>query len=511
MKKIVTALFVCIVSLVMALSASAMKAEKFTTTNDAYGFKFEITEEGMNVSGCVYQEKMMHLIIRTTEDYMVNISPEVGFKTVVKLPEGDVDKVDLGIYVGQKIDSTFIGLFFGGDIVLEKIDGKWFFIIDDNVYNSNLKWRSGWIDPTSWLDRKQPESVKFITANVIKDVKGNYAKAEAIHHWVADNIYYDKDYALNTKSYTSLTPTEVLTSRVSVCEGYANLTAAMLNAAGIPAVTVKGYSLGFGGEKSWDEVPATAEANHMWVEAYVDGNWIIRDPTWDSKNMYNKGKKEKNLPVSYRYFDMTPEMLSMKHKILDRPNLYGKEGVSDWADTEVRAAYSNGLLIDSIRTTMKDRITREEFCDLVINFLNVKFGETTEVLLESRGLQLDYSFFADTSDYNILAANALGIVFGKENNMFDPYGFITRQEAAVMLQRTAKVLGVTEPNDVKFTFADSAEFPSWSAAAIDFVSASVNAEGRRVMGGVENNKFAPKGNYTKEQSVLTIYRLFTAY
>lgn len=511
MKKIITALFVCIVAAVMTFSVSAFKADKFTTSNDMYGFKFEITEEGMNVSGCVYREKMAYLIIRTTEDYMVNISPEIGFKTNVKLPESDVNKIDVGIYVGQKIDSTFIGLFFGGDIILEKADGKWSFVINDSIYNNNNEWRSGWIDPTTHLDRKQPDSVKFITANVTKEVKGNYAKAEAIHQWVADNIYYDKDYALNTKTYTSLTPTEVLTSRVSVCEGYANLTVAMLNAAGIPAVTVKGYSLGFGGDSAWSEVPKNTVPNHMWVEAYVDGKWIIMDPTWDSKNMYNEGKKEKNLPVSYRYFDMTPEMLAMKHKILDRPNLYGKQGVSSWAEDEVRAAYSNDLLISDIRTTMKDKITREEFCDLVINFLNVKYQKTTEELLEDRGLQLNPNFFVDTFDYNILAANALGIVNGKENNCFDPYGFITRQEAAVMLQRTAKVMGITTPNEVKFTFADAAEFPSWSAEAIDFVSASVNTEGRRVMGGVENNKFNPKGHYTKEQSVLTIYRLFTAY
>ena len=511
-KKLFAAVFVLAIAFVLTLTASAAKFTELTTSGDNYGFEFAIKGNTMNISGRVQNEKVFYIAVSINDSYsIINVSPDVKFSSDVKLPEGNVKKLDVGIYLGEKISSSFTSLFFDGDITIEKLDGKWYFTVNDEVYKNNTKWLSGWMDASAILNTKQPSAVKMVISSVIKDVKGNYAKAEAIHHWVADNIYYDKDYALGEKNVTSLTPVEVLTSRVSVCEGYANLTASMLNAAGIPAVTVKGYSLGVSEYTEWSQVPKNVEANHMWVEAYVDGRWIIMDPTWDSKNMYYRGKKEKELAISYRYFDISPEMLSAKHKIIDRPNVFGENGVSSWAFDEVMAAHSNKLIVPDIYTTMKDKITREEFCDLVVNLLTVKFGKTMEQILEERKLELNYDFFHDTYDYNILAANALGIVNGKENNLFDPNGYITRQEAAVMLQRTAKVMGANKANDSKVTFADAKIFPSWSAAAIDFVSASLSRSGKRVMGGVENNNFDPKGYYTKEQSVLTVYRLFDTY
>lgn len=510
-KKFLSAVFVLALAVMLALTASAAKFTELSTNGDSYGFKFSVKDNALNISGKIQNEKIFYIAVSTNENYIINVSPDVGFSSSIKLPETGTNKLDVGIYLGEKLSSTFTGLFFDGDIVLEKLEGKWYFVVDDGVYKNNTDWMSGWIDAASVLDTKQPSAVKMVVSSIVSGVQGNYAKAEAIHHWVADNIYYDKDYALNTKTSTSLTPVEVLTSRVSVCEGYANLTVSMLNAAGIPAVTVRGYSLGVGEPTFWSKVQDNAEANHMWVEAYVDGKWIILDPTWDSKNMYYKGKKSKEIAVAYRYFDISPEMLSAKHKILSRPNVFGKSGVSAWALDEVQAAYSNNLIVPGIFTTMKEKITREEFCDLVVNLLMVKFGKTMEQILEERNLKLDYDFFKDTYDYNTLAANALGIVNGKENNMFDPNGFITRQEAATMLQRTAKVMGATKANDSKVTFADANIFPSWSAEAIDFVSASLSRSGKRVMGGVENNKFDPKGYYTKEQSVLTVYRLFDTY
>lgn len=510
-KRILTAVFVLLLVCVVAVTASAAKVTTVTTGGSNYGFTFTVNDHTLTVSGRVPNEDIYYLAIKANGNYMVNITPDVKFVTTVDLPRDEIQKIDLEVYLGAKLNQAFTGLFFGGDIILEKLDGMWYITLNDKVYEENNVWLSGWLDANTTLNGSQPSAVKMVTSSVISGISDDYAKAEAIHRWVADNVYYDKDYALNTKTSTSITPVEVLTSRVSVCEGYANLAVAMLNSAGIPAVTVKGYSLGVDEPTSWEQIKGTLKANHMWVEAYVDDRWIIMDPTWDSKNMYDKGKKKGSVPLAYRYFDISPEMLASKYRILHRPNVFGKEGASSWALSEAKAAYSKSLITSELLTSMKNKITRKEFCCLALNFLTVKLGKTTEELILERGLELDYGFFADTYDYYVLVANALGVVNGKENRMFDPNGYITRQEAAVMLQRTAKVLGVTTPNSAKFDFSDAAKFPSWSASAIDFVSASVSSAGTRVMGGVENNRFDPTGYYTKEQSVLTIYRLFESY
>ena len=509
-KLFILGIAICLV-FVASLTVSAAKVTELTTGGENYGFHFVINDEGVEITGKIQHEDVHYLAIMTDMNYIVNISPDVKFSTTISLPDPAKKKATVSVYVGEELNSEFTGIFFGEDIILECIDEKWYFTVDDKVFGNNKQWLSGWVDPTLYLDKFSPNAVKMVTASVIDGVEGDYNKAEAIHRWVADNIYYDKDFALSLSATTSLTPVEVLTSRVSVCEGYAKLTVAMLNSAGIPAFTVEGYSLGAGEPDAWTETNGKEEANHMWVEAYVDGKWIVMDPTWDSKNMFYNGIKEKNPSVVYRHFDIDVNMLSATHRIISRPNTFGKMGVSDWALSEVVSAYSLKLIPEEIYSTMKDKMSREEFCDLIVNMISVKLGKTMDEILEEKGLVLNYQFFKDRVDYNILAANALGIVNGKENNMFDADGSITRQEAAVMLQRAAKVLGAVEPNGTKAEFLDASTFPSWSASAIDFVSASVSAQGSKVMGGVENNKFNPTGFYTKEQSVLTVYRLFNTY
>jgi hypothetical protein len=204
-------------------------------------------------------------------------------------------------------------------------------------------------------------------------------------------------------------------------------------------------------------------------------------------------------------------MLSLKHLILNRPTVFGKEGISFWAEAESKKAYEEQLILKDMLSSMKDDITRKDFCRLIVNMLTVKYSKTLEDILLEKGVEINPFVFVDTDDIEILAANALGIVNGKENNNFDPDGFITRQEAATMLSRVAKVMGVTSPNSEKLEFTDSSEFAEWGKEGIYFVSASLSTEGSRVMGGVEDGKFNPSGLYTKEQSVLTIYRLFHTY
>ncbi len=510
-KKILFLLITALLVVVMTLTASAMHTDKLVTNNGGHTFEFEMTEDGIMVSGIVNDKEIKYAAISLDKNYIINITPEIRFSAVIKYPENASKTIKLRLYLGTDVEEEFTGVFNGDDVVLTKSGDEWHFVLNDSVYNNNAEWLSGWIDESVHLNTNQPSAVKMVTSTVIKDLKTDYEKAFAIHKWVVQNIYYDKDYALNKKSYTALTPVEVLTDRVSVCEGYAKLTVAMLNSAGIPAFTVKGYTLGVDGPTAWSDVPVDISSNHMWVEAYVDGRWLIMDTTWDCKNMSYGGKKEKNSSIVYRHFDMSEQFLATSHRIIDRPNAFGKNGVSAWAEAETQAAYKNKLVTPEICNAMQSNMTREEFCDLVVNLVSIKLGKPIEKVLEDKGLTLNRNAFKDRADDNILAANALGIVNGKENNMFDAIGYITRQEAAVMLYRTAKVLGAVTPNSTSLEFADADAFPDWSKDAIDFVSASLSSEGTRVMGGVQNNKFNPTGYYTREQSVLTIYRLFRTY
>ena len=52
------------------------------------------------------------------------------------------------------------------------------------------------------------------------------------------------------------------------------------------------------------------------------------------------------------------------------------------------------------------------------------------------------------------------------------------------------------------TFADNASISSWARDAVGRVKAA------GIMDGTGNNQFTPQGTYTREQSILTILRLY---
>ncbi len=486
----------------------------YKTSNDPTNYMQIVFEENtFTVSGRVDFEEKTDLFIRFDENlYTSVVIPGADFSIpAFTIPENGNDEYELHIYFTAP-NKEIVSAFYGRDIVFEKQDGKWGIAVGRELYESNNAYMSGWIDETKETAVDVPDRIKRAAENITRDLESNYDKARAIHKYVADTLYYDMDYANGITKITNSTAEDTYDKGVAVCEGYANLTVALLRSVGIPAVFVEGCATSIGNTITDIDVSKLRIANHSWVEAYVDGRWIVMDPTWDNKNSYENGKKIPEKTNFFRFFDITPESLARTHYLIDRPNVFGKTGLSDWALPESKEAYRYGLITDACFNAMPDAITRLEFCDLVINMLTVKLDKSIEKLLSDKGLEIKQNAFVDTDYYNILAANALGIVNGKEEGKFDPNGTIKRQEAAAMLQRAAvNVLGVTEANSTSVTFADEETFADWGRDAIAFVSASVNKNGMRVMGGKENNKFAPSDLYTKEQSVLTVLRLYTAY
>ena len=191
------------------------------------------------------------------------------------------------------------------------------------------------------------------------------------------------------------------------------------------------------------------------------------------------------------------------------PPLPQAEEMSSWAYEEVTAAIEEDLVPVYLQNLYLNNITRGEFCDLTIQAIEETLGQNIEdVVQEQTGKSLydwmgEYPF-NDTSDSNAIAAYALGIVTGRGGGVFDPYASITRQEAAAFLMRSAKVLGMDTGNVAVAGFTDSGDVGVWFTDAVNFVY-QIN-----VMSGTGNNTFSPLGSYTREQSYVTIYRLFQA-
>ena len=180
---------------------------------------------------------------------------------------------------------------------------------------------------------------------------------------------------------------------------------------------------------------------------------------------------------------------------------------SDWARAEVASAIEAGLVPDSLQLRYQSNITREEFCRLMTALVEKATGTDINSYVRSKGLTITAPF-ADTNTPEVLAAYALGIVKGS-GAAFNPNGSITRQEAAAMLARTARVLGLSAGTPVRF--ADAGTISSWAVSEVDYISGITDpGTGKQVMGGVGSQRFDPLGSYTREQAIATALRLYGA-
>lgn len=172
---------------------------------------------------------------------------------------------------------------------------------------------------------------------------------------------------------------------------------------------------------------------------------------------------------------------------------------SGWARTEVRDGFAAGLIPYDLASDYRANITRQEFCRLMMTLVEQVRGTTAEAPAANP--------FTDTADTDVLKAHRLGIVTGTSATTFSPGGEITRQEAATMLARTAKVLGLEAREGENF--ADADQVAGWAREGVGFTSGLTDAKsGKKVMGGTGNGNFSPTLTYTREQAYITALRLF---
>lgn len=167
---------------------------------------------------------------------------------------------------------------------------------------------------------------------------------------------------------------------------------------------------------------------------------------------------------------------------------------SDWAKEEVQTAADLGLTTPASVKDYTKNITREEFCELVVNMYNKAMEDPTTVTENP---------FKDTENPYVLKAYKLGIVKGVSSTSFAPDNSITRQEICTMLIRAYKIMDCTveKPSGV-YIFTDSSKIADWAFESVQI------AYDRGIMKGIGDNKIDPLGKTTCEQSILLILRLF---
>lgn len=172
---------------------------------------------------------------------------------------------------------------------------------------------------------------------------------------------------------------------------------------------------------------------------------------------------------------------------------------SDWALSEVNAAIKAGIVPESLQNLYKSPMSRAEYCALAVTLIEAYTGEPIEYTVGDR----ERGSFVDTSDEAVLNAQALGIVQGRGNGVFDPDGIINRQEAARILVNTFKACAYLPGHTGKSPVYNDADSTAiWASEGIWYTAEW------KVMIGVGDNMFDPTGSYTREQSILTMIRLY---
>ncbi len=168
---------------------------------------------------------------------------------------------------------------------------------------------------------------------------------------------------------------------------------------------------------------------------------------------------------------------------------------SDWAEEIVEKAKNYGLLPEELAESYRRNITRERFCELAYELPIVKEMKAEED-----------ATFSDTSNPKINHLASLGIIKGVGNDRFAPKSLLTREEAATILSRILEISGaeIPKPEYTENTalYNDGADISEWAVSSV-FVMRETG-----IMQGVGDNKFAPKDNYTTEQAIATVLRLY---
>ena len=167
---------------------------------------------------------------------------------------------------------------------------------------------------------------------------------------------------------------------------------------------------------------------------------------------------------------------------------------SGWAAEQVNAAISAGIVPDTLQSGYQQPITRAEFCALAVELYETVKG--TEITQRTT--------FTDTDDVNVQKMGALEVVTGVGGGRFEPNGTLTREQAATMLARLAAAMGSPMAAQTP-AFADNASISTWAFDAVGQVL------GGGVMSGGSNNMFLPKESYTREQSILTMMRMYNLF
>jgi transglutaminase-like putative cysteine protease len=150
--------------------------------------------------------------------------------------------------------------------------------------------------PSRGIEPDHPKIIK-LAKKITKNANTNYERTKLIYRYVAKNMNYDMQKFEQNSFKWNDSAIKSLQLKKGVCQDYVFLTLSLLRSLEIPSRFVEGVANG---------------QNHAWVEAKVNGEWLIMDPTWGSGYIDpNRGFVKH---YDGRFFDISSKRLEKTHK-----------------------------------------------------------------------------------------------------------------------------------------------------------------------------------------------------
>ena len=124
--------------------------------------------------------------------------------------------------------------------------------------------------------RAKEQSIESLSEYLTAPWDGERSKVYSVFRWISFNVEYDVDGFFGSGAKQSSDAQSVLSTRLSVCAGYANLFEALCKAVQLEVRTVSGYAKGYGHRPGQKAVGS----NHAWNAVRVNGEWSLCDVTW---------------------------------------------------------------------------------------------------------------------------------------------------------------------------------------------------------------------------------------
>ena len=170
--------------------------------------------------------------------------------------------------------------------------------------------------------------LKRISDRITSGAYTDYDKLLKIFEYTAENFYYDT-VAFQTKSLQYANPyrniynhenrikspnSDYLGRVATTCQGFSGIYLALARAQGIPTRLVFGHPA-TPPTYTWDTEQNITNRDHWWAESYVDGKWIMTDPTVATNNKWNRntGVWKYYGITNYTYFNPSKEQEASSH------------------------------------------------------------------------------------------------------------------------------------------------------------------------------------------------------